>query len=229
MKILLTGPTGHIGSNVLQAALLHPAITSIIAFSRRQLPTPFPDPQNKLQLIIQSDFTHYSDDVLEVCAGAEACIWGMGVANMETRRSIIVDSAIAAARAFVDAKIAGEGNKFRFVHLSGTFVEKDQKKSLWFMNEGRKIRGETEVELMKMEKEHPEALVAYIARPGVVTATKSFFPALLEPLARFINVEDLAAKMLDTAINGHHTQTLEVDVLRDEGKRLRKQSRVDNQ
>lgn len=91
------------------------------------------------------------------------------------------------------------------------------------------LQGETEVELMKMEKEHPEALVAYIARPGVVTATKSFFPALLEPLARFINVEDLAAKMLDTAINGHHTQTLEVDVLRDEGKRLRKQSRVDNQ
>lgn len=91
------------------------------------------------------------------------------------------------------------------------------------------LQGETEVELMKMEKEHPEALVAYIARPGVVTATNSFFPALLEPLARFINVDDLAAKMLDTAINGHHTQTLEVDVLRGEGKRLRKQSRVDSQ
>lgn len=140
MKIILTGPTGHIGSNVLKAALAHPAITSIIAFSRRQLPTSFPDPQNKLQLIIQSDFTTYSDETLKACAGAEACIWGMGVANMETGRTIIVDSTIAAAKAFVDAKVAGEGTKFRFVHLSGMFVEKDQKKRLWFMNEGRKIR-----------------------------------------------------------------------------------------
>lgn len=140
MKIILTGPTGHIGSNVLKAALAHPAITSIIAFSRRQLPTSFPDPHNKLTVIVQSDFTRYSDETLEACAGAEACIWGMGVANMETGRTIIVDSTIAAAKAFVDAKVAGEGKKFRFVHLSGMFVEKDQTKRLWFMNEGRKIR-----------------------------------------------------------------------------------------
>lgn len=84
------------------------------------------------------------------------------------------------------------------------------------------IQGEAELELMKMQKEHPEAFVVYIARPGPVTATDSLFPAVLEPLARFINVDDLAAKLLDTAINGHDTQMLEQDVLRNEGKRLRK-------
>ncbi|KAL8652906.1 MAG: hypothetical protein Q9226_004069 [Calogaya cf. arnoldii] len=229
MKIILTGPTGHIGSNVLRAAIAHPAITSIVAFSRRQLPTSFPDPRDKLNVIIQSDFTSYSDETLEACAGAEACIWGMGVGNMETSRSVIVDSTLAAAKAFVDAKLAGEGRKFRFVQLSGMFVEKDRKKKLWFLDEARKIRGETEVELMKMQKERSEALVVHVARPGGVTARDSLFPALLEPLARLINVDDLAAKMLDVAINGHSNQTLEVDVLRNEGKRLRKQSLMEKQ
>ncbi|KAL8853674.1 MAG: hypothetical protein Q9221_001485 [Calogaya cf. arnoldii] len=205
MKIILTGPTGHIGSNVLKAALAHPAITSIVAFSRRQLPISFADPQNKLKVIIQSDFTSYSDETLEACAGAEACIWGMGVVNMEPVGRLL------------------------FVQLSGMFVEKDRRKKLWFMDEGRKIRGETEVALMKLQKERPETFVAYIAKPGAVTATNSLFPALLEPLARFINVNDLAAKLLDIAINGHSTQTLEVDVLRNEGKRLRKQSLMDKQ
>ena len=140
MKIILTGPTGHIGSHVLEAALAHPGITSIVAFSRRQLPDPFPDPQNKLQVIIQSEFTHYTAETLNTCSGAVACVWGMGVANMETQRSVIVDSTLGAARAFIGADLAGKGNKFRFVHLSGMFVEKDQTKRLWFLNEARKIR-----------------------------------------------------------------------------------------
>ncbi|KAL9034335.1 MAG: hypothetical protein Q9180_005464 [Flavoplaca navasiana] len=228
MKIILTGPTGHIGSNVLKAALAHPDITSIIAFSRRQLPTAPPDPEKKLRVVVQTDFTKYSDETLKVCAGAQACIWGMGVGNSEKSRSVIVDSTVAAAKAFIDGQLAGEGKKLRFVLLSGMFVEKDQEKKLWFMTEGRRIRGEAELELMKMQKEHPEAFIAYVARPGVVTATNSLFPALLEPLARFINVDDLAAKMVDTAINGHTTQMLEQDVLRDEGKRLRKQALVDS-
>ncbi|KAL8769249.1 MAG: hypothetical protein Q9209_004750 [Squamulea sp. 1 TL-2023] len=228
MKIILTGPTGFIGSHVLQSALSHPAITSIVAFSRRQ-PLSLPDSQNKLHIIIQSDFSKYSHETLEACAGAEACIWGMGVASTEANRRINFDSTIAAARAFVDAKIMGEGRKLRFVYLSGIFTEKNQEKRLWFLDEARKIRGAVEVELMKMQNEREEALVVYIARPGAVLATNSFFPRLLEPLARVITVDDLAAKMLDTAINGHDTQTLEVDVLRDEGKRLKKKLLVGHQ
>ncbi|KAL9633398.1 MAG: hypothetical protein Q9204_003418 [Flavoplaca sp. TL-2023a] len=227
MKIILTGPTGHIGSNVLKTALAHPDITSIIAFSRRALPYSPPDPENKLRVVVQTNFTEYSDETLKACAGAEACIWGMGVGNSEKSRSVIVDSTVAAAKAFIDGKLAGEGKKLRFVLLSGMFVEKDHEKKLWFMTEGRRIRGEAELELIRLQKEHPDALVVHIARPGVVTATNSLFPALLEPLARFINIDDLAAKMVDTAINGHTTQLLEQDVLRDDGKRLRKQALSD--
>ncbi|KAI4246133.1 MAG: hypothetical protein L6R40_002085 [Gallowayella cf. fulva] len=223
MKIILTGPTGFIGSHILQLALSHPAITSIIALSRRRLPITDP----KLHIVILSDFLNYSEETLEECKGAEACIWSLGVArslSAEANRRINLDYTIAAARAFVEAKVAGEGNKLRFVYLSGMLTERDQERKLWFMSEARKIRGEVENQLMGLQKQHEDALVTYVARPGGVLATNSFFPSVLEPLAKAVTVDDLAAKMLDTAINGHETHILEVDVLRDEGRRLRKES-----
>lgn len=75
---------------------------------------------------------------------------------------------------------------------------------------------------MKLQKEYENSLLTYVARPGGVQATNSLFPGFLQPLARAITVDDLAVKMLDTAINGHKTQVIEVDVLRDEGKALKK-------
>ena len=61
----------------------------------------------------------------------------------------------------------------------------------------------------------------FIARPGGVLAPNSWFPAMLEGPTRSINVEDLAAKLVDVAVQGHRTQLIEVDVLRKEGKALR--------
>lgn len=34
----------------------------------------------------------------------------------------------------------GNNKKFRFIYLSGGLAERDQKKSLWFMKENRRIR-----------------------------------------------------------------------------------------
>ncbi|KAI4099053.1 MAG: hypothetical protein L6R37_006158 [Teloschistes peruensis] len=224
MKIILTGATGFIGEHVLSFARIHPAITSILVLSRRNLPMMHP----KVKVVIQKDFLNYSDDILEACAGAEACIWGLGVARSlspEDNRRINLDYTLAAAETF--ARVLGskmEGRKFRFVYLSGMMTERDQtKKSLWFMAEARLIRGEVENRLIELQRQLPEQLASYVARPGGVLATNSFFPSLLEPLARAITVDDLAAKMLDIAINGHRTQIVELDVLRDEGKTLKKQ------
>ncbi|KAL8812748.1 MAG: hypothetical protein Q9223_007213 [Gallowayella weberi] len=222
MKIILTGSTGFIGSHVLESALSHPAITSIIALSRRQLPIIHP----KLHVVILSDFLNYSQDTLEVCKGAEACIWCLGIArslSAEANRRINLDYTVAAAKAFIGLN---EKAKFRFVYLSGMLTERDQERKLWFMSEARKTRGEGENELIRLQEEHNEALVTYIARPGGVLATNSFFPALLEPWARVITVDDLAAKMLDTAINGHTTQIIGVDVLRHDGKRMKKERQL---
>ncbi|KAL8706681.1 MAG: hypothetical protein Q9201_000315 [Fulgogasparrea decipioides] len=224
MKVILTGATGFIGSEVLRFALLHPAITAIVVLSRRNLPLKHP----KLTIIIQTDFLDYSDATLGACAGAEACIWSLGVArslSAENNRRINLDYTMVAAETFTRelAPQLPEGKNFRFVYLSGMMTERNQERKLWFMSETRRIRGEVENKLMDLQKEDRERLVTYVARPGGVLATNSLFPGSLEPLARAITVDDLAVKMLDTAINGHKTQIIEVDVLRDEGKILKKE------
>ncbi|KAI4172371.1 MAG: hypothetical protein LQ343_003630 [Gyalolechia ehrenbergii] len=126
MKIILTGATGFIGGEVLRFALLHPSINSIVVLSRRQLPN-------------QRSQTH------QACAGAEACIWSLGVAralSAEQDRKINLDYTVTAARTFTDrlAPNLAEGRKFRFVYLSGMLTERDPNKSLWFMKEARLIR-----------------------------------------------------------------------------------------
>jgi hypothetical protein len=74
MKLILTGCTGFIGSEVLSQCLRNPTIISVVALSRRILPDSVSnDP--KLQVVIMKDFNSYSDLVLKELAGANACIW----------------------------------------------------------------------------------------------------------------------------------------------------------
>ena len=44
--------------------------------------------------------------------------------------------------------------KFRFLYLSGHFTEKDQEKHLLVMAENKKIRGQVEVQLLQLVKDH---------------------------------------------------------------------------
>ncbi len=74
MKVILTGTTGFIGTEVLSQALSHPSITSLLVLSRRALPSPFPsDP--KLRVVILEDFMNIPDQVMRDLEGCEGCIW----------------------------------------------------------------------------------------------------------------------------------------------------------
>ncbi|KFY09638.1 hypothetical protein V491_08049, partial [Pseudogymnoascus sp. VKM F-3775] len=61
MKVILTGATGFIGTEVLHQALLHPAITTLIVLSRRALTPAITHP--KLKVIILAGFAIYPPDV----------------------------------------------------------------------------------------------------------------------------------------------------------------------
>ena len=74
MKVILTGVTGFIGHETLLQCLASPAITSIVALSRRAPPDNIPK-SPKLSTIIINDFTNYTPEVMKELAGAEACIW----------------------------------------------------------------------------------------------------------------------------------------------------------
>ena len=72
MKVVLTGTTGFVGTEVMTQCLSQPAITSIVALSRRPIDSVT---HPKLKVVILEDFTVYGEDVLKELEGAEACIW----------------------------------------------------------------------------------------------------------------------------------------------------------
>ena len=74
MKILFTGATGAIGSGVLEQCLAHPGITSVVAFSRRELPSDISS-NPKLQVVIVEDFANWPEGVFNGHADAAAMVW----------------------------------------------------------------------------------------------------------------------------------------------------------
>ncbi|KAK0108612.1 hypothetical protein ONS95_003407 [Cadophora gregata] len=139
MKIILTGSSGFIGSEVLTQAISNPEITSIIALSRKPLPENLTS-NPKVSVVIIDDFTSYTPDVLKKLEGAEGCIWAIGAksTNIEVTRKVTVEYTLAAVKAF-SALPRPVGRPFRFVFLSGFVVVRDQNASVWFFPEARKV------------------------------------------------------------------------------------------
>lgn len=79
MKLVVSGATGLVGTEVIRQSLLNPKITSIIALTRRPISIPsFPDQDvdtSKLKSLILEDFTEYTDDAKEQLVDVDACIW----------------------------------------------------------------------------------------------------------------------------------------------------------
>lgn len=73
MKVIITGSSGFIGTNIIKACISNPSVTQIFALTRKPLPASISS-HSKVKTIIVEDFMKL-DDVLEQCAGASACIW----------------------------------------------------------------------------------------------------------------------------------------------------------
>ncbi|KAF2164725.1 hypothetical protein M409DRAFT_67822 [Zasmidium cellare ATCC 36951] len=212
MKVILSGATGFIGGNVLKRLLAVPSITLIVALSRRPLQTSDP----KLKVVIHKDFLKYDDETLAQLQGAQACIWCLGKAT--SGKEVHMDYTMAAANAFEDKLLGhlGGGRKLKFVYLSGALAEKDQDKTVWLLGGARKLRGEVENKVLAIQTQHPDHWQSFVARPAYVTVG--------EPILRFvmpgsyIPVEELAAALVDTAVNGSETERLENVDLRRRGR-----------
>ena len=76
MKLIVTGATGFVATEVIRQALCRKDITSIIAVARKPVtaPSDAADP-SKLRSVIVSDYGTYSDAVTAEFQGADACIW----------------------------------------------------------------------------------------------------------------------------------------------------------
>jgi uncharacterized protein YbjT (DUF2867 family) len=75
MKLIVTGATGYVGSEVVRQALQLKQITSVIALARKPVQLKESIDQSKLKNVTIKDYTEYSDEVKREFASADGCIW----------------------------------------------------------------------------------------------------------------------------------------------------------
>ncbi|KAJ7504311.1 hypothetical protein B0H11DRAFT_1981622 [Mycena galericulata] len=205
MKIILAGATGFIGTEVLAQCLRNPVITSIVVLSRRPLPGIISAHPDKVHVIVMKDFKAYSTEAVKQLEGADACIW-------------------AFARAFAPT-LAGQEKPFRYMHTSGVLAERDQSKSLLFLQEGRRIKGTAETEMIAFAKQEVNQghWETFIVKPAMVLHKEGdVLKRLGGVLLGTVQVDQLAAVMIDVVSNGNKEQTLRNPEIVEKGKALLK-------
>ncbi|RFU28373.1 hypothetical protein B7463_g7984, partial [Scytalidium lignicola] len=222
MRVILTGVTGFIGKEVLNEAINHPAITSIICVTRSPIPESAKN-NSKVQEIIHEDLSSWPTTLITQLEGAEACIWSLGIpagkpGNLETRRKVEVATCHAAAQAFCTSlapALKDKGKKFRFVYLSGMFAARETDKKLLLMHDIRIAKGEVENGLLELEKKEENNFQVTIARPGGVLDKNTIIPDFLVAASASIKADTLGAAMVEEAVDeDKESMTLECAALR---------------
>ncbi|KAI4199931.1 MAG: hypothetical protein LQ350_004283 [Teloschistes chrysophthalmus] len=220
MKLIVTGATGLVGSEVIRLALCNPAITSVVAIARKPVLAPANDvgtesQTSKLQSVILESWTSpYPESVIRHVKDADACIWALAVTP---RQSKDMDFSDVTAICY-DYTINGLNNMaahvsklFRFIYVSGVTVERDQKKTLPFMSEYRLMRGRVENAILDFAKQHDDdhGVEVTVAKPAGIEspgrdAIAPLFAAMLETFGHtpIVHLSELAAAMIEQCQHG---------------------------
>lgn len=79
MKLVVTGASGNVATEVIRQSLNIPEITSVIAVARRAVAAPSnlesTADVSKFHSVVVNDYDSYPDDVMKELAGVDACIW----------------------------------------------------------------------------------------------------------------------------------------------------------
>ncbi|KAI1188392.1 NAD(P)-binding protein [Nemania serpens] len=221
MKLIVTGATGFVGREIVRQSLSHPKISSVIALARRPVAAPETPlagaDLSKLKSVVIQDYEVYPDEIKKEFSGAGACIWTVAITpsksktyDFEEVRRICQTSAIACLRSMHEA---GPAMPFRFLYTSGVAAERDPTKTPTFMPQYSLMRGETENQLLALGRELGGVEVA-AAKPGYITAsgdlTRAAMGAMITVASGIpsINVEDLAAAMLNQVVEGFEKEPL---------------------
>jgi uncharacterized protein YbjT (DUF2867 family) len=219
MKIIVTGATGMVGSEVIRQAIADENIHEIIALARRPLEITHP----KIKTVILHDFLNY-DAVKDHFIGCDACIWCLGKSQLQVSKeqlaAITIDYTIAAAKAMLLVNPA-----IHFIFLSGNGADRTEKSKVLFA----RLKGKTENALLqlgfkKITIARPDAIWPKHKHKNAPLAYKLAFPfyPLVEKFvpSKIIGSVQLAKALLYLAKNAGEKNTFENMELRLLGGKL---------
>jgi uncharacterized protein YbjT (DUF2867 family) len=155
MKIIITGSTGTVGSEVIRQAVADKDIQEVILLARNPSNAKHP----KIREIIHKNFLDYSG-LENVFKSADACVWCLGISQTRVSKEeyfvITYDYTVAAAKAMLAANPA-----ITFLFLSGQGADSTEKSRVRFA----KVKGQTENALRTMNFRK-----LLIFRPGGINA-----------------------------------------------------------
>ncbi|KAJ5381125.1 uncharacterized protein N7496_003553 [Penicillium cataractarum] len=208
MKVLLTGATGTIGGGALRACLAHPQITTVVAFVRRALPEDLSS-NPKLETVIVKDFSIWPDELLDRHMDAAAMIWALG--SLSPTQKVDVEYPLAFQEAFIKRRSLQETPAgFRYVHVSGKFVEQDPDRKLYFLDAQRKTKGLHDTKAVALADQTDSWWKLTIVRPGGVLADGFATGVLAAIMGKnwAINVGTLGAYIAYVAVGGEVDATI---------------------
>lgn len=136
--------------------------------------------------------------------------------DKELCRKVSVDYTLAAANAMRESLASKTPNgKFRFVFCSGKFTEWDQDKTLLFLSDSRKIKGQVEKGLCDIADAHPEQFETFILRPsGFIGPDTPSTKKVFAPLYDAVSTDQVGKAMVKVGLEGAKERIIENDVLK---------------
>ncbi|KAH9904798.1 hypothetical protein F4778DRAFT_730824 [Xylariomycetidae sp. FL2044] len=173
MKLIVTGATGLVATEIIRQSLQRPEVTTLVAVARK--PIQFGgNGSAKLKSVVVHDYDKYPDHVKAEFAGADACIWTVAVTPPKARgmklgelKRVCQDFTMAGLAAILSA---GPSGSFRFIYLSAEGTPTDPAHKPLLLGDYQLMRGQTEKMVLDFAAKH-EGINACIARPGFVTTT----------------------------------------------------------
>lgn len=197
-----------VGEGVLLECLQHPAVTEVLAISRKPGLRSHP----KLREIVHPDFFQFASLASQL-TGYDACFYCLGISSLSVSpqeyQRITLDLTMTVAHVLIN-----QNPDITFCYVTGAGTDtSEQGRSTW-----ARVKGATENKLMRLFRH------SYMFRPGFIRATggQKNLPALYRALgwiypigralypAGFCTATEIGRAMIHAVCRGYPKQVLEV-------------------
>lgn len=209
IKVIITGATGMVGEGVLLECLQNPAVSYVLAVSRRRYDLSHPKLK---QLIVPNMFD--VNDVKDELTGYDACFFCAGISSLGLKEPEYTHITYDLTLNFAKTLVTGN-SQMTFIYVSGSHTDSTEVgRIMW-----ARVKGRTENDLARLPFKR-----VYNFRPGLMRATRGQknLPAIykyfswLFPLIKTIapngasTLADVGRAMINCVINGYPKGTLEI-------------------